>query len=86
MCRLSLGTILYSSLRAFYEYNLKKIIALSTTRQVRVMFFLGRVNLPRLALIHLLVHAFFKSTLFIVAGVGLYSTFGELDSRGLKFS
>lgn len=81
-----LRTIVYASVRAFFEVNLKKVIALSTTRQVRVVFFVARQNLPNIAIMHLLVHAFFKSVLFITTGIGLHRHFGDLDSRYLKFS
>lgn len=66
---LSLFTIFMSGLGANFEFDLKKIIALSTLSQlgliIRILA-LGRIDL---AFFHLLTHALFKALLFICAGV-----------------
>ena len=61
-------TILIRGLIAFKETDIKKIIALSTLRQLGVMIFRLRINLPTLTFFHLLTHATFKALLFIGAG------------------
>lgn len=81
-----LCTMLFSSLRACFELNAKKIIALSTTSQISVIFFMLRLNYVNFAFFHLVVHAGFKSTLFIAIGIGLHSFYGQLDSRVLAYS
>lgn len=65
---IGLITIFMSGLGANFEYDLKKIIALSTLSQLGLIIItlsLGRVEL---AFFHLLTHALFKALLFICAG------------------
>lgn len=61
-------TILIAGIRALKETDIKKIIALSTLRQLGVIIFSLRINLPELAFFHILTHATFKALLFICAG------------------
>lgn len=61
-------TILMASASAMAECDIKKIIALSTLRQVAVMIFTLRIGLPEIAFFHLITHALFKALLFICAG------------------
>jgi len=81
-----LCTTLFSSLSACFEFNLKKIIALSTTRQISIIFFMLSLNYVNFAFFHLVVHARFKCTLFIVVGIGLHNLYGQLDRRILSYS
>lgn len=53
---------------AIIECDLKKIIALSTLRQLGVIIAAIGLNFPNLAFFHLLTHALFKALLFICAG------------------
>lgn len=62
-------TIFISGITANYEFDLKKIIALSTLRQLGLIIRILRIGLPDLAFFHLLTHAIFKALLFICAGV-----------------
>lgn len=62
-------TIFIAGIRANYEFDLKKIIALSTLRQLGLIIRILRIGLPNLAFFHLLTHAIFKALLFICAGV-----------------
>nr|YP_010192445.1 NADH dehydrogenase subunit 5 [Oxyloma wujiaquensis]QZO77373.1 NADH dehydrogenase subunit 5 [Oxyloma wujiaquensis] len=76
-------TTLLGSISAFNEYDLKKIIALSTLSQLGVMVFcLGLGNIY-LSLFHLYTHAMFKALLFMVAGWVLMMSFGVQDMRYL---
>jgi len=61
-------TILIASASAIAECDIKKIIALSTLRQVAVIIFTLSLGLPNVALFHLITHALFKALLFICAG------------------
>ena len=47
---------------------MKKIIALSTLRQLGLMFITLGLGLPVMAFFHLISHAYFKAILFICAG------------------
>nr|QNT26876.1 NADH dehydrogenase subunit 5 [Trigonopterus puspoi] len=78
---ISLATMFMAGLGANYEFDLKKIIALSTLSQLGMMmviFFSGDQNL---ALFHLLIHALFKALLFMCAGVIIHSIGGFQDIR-----
>lgn len=61
-------TILIARARAIAECDIKKIIALSTLRQVAIIIFTLRLGLPEIAFFHLITHALFKALLFICAG------------------
>ena len=61
-------TALIAGLRAITECDIKKIIALSTLRQLRVIMIRLTIGAPILAFFHLITHALFKALLFIAAG------------------
>lgn len=61
-------TILIAGIRAIAECDMKKIIALSTLRQLGVIIIRIALNFPILAFFHLLTHALFKALLFLCAG------------------
>ena len=56
-------TCLLGGWAATYENDIKKIIALSTLRQLGIMVFRLGINLPALSLFHLYTHALFKACL-----------------------
>lgn len=74
-------TIVIASLRAFFEQDIKKIVALSTLRQLGVITV--RVGLQQcdLRFFHLLAHAFFKAILFISRGVLIHNSNNYQDLR-----
>nr|YP_010582942.1 NADH dehydrogenase subunit 5 [Thampoa tiani]UGN61388.1 NADH dehydrogenase subunit 5 [Thampoa tiani] len=81
MLFLSLMTMFMSSFCANYEFDLKKIIALSTLSQLGLMMsslFLGMVDL---SFFHLLTHAIFKSLLFLCSGIMIYYMNNNQDIR-----
>ncbi|MEY8699564.1 NADH dehydrogenase subunit 5, partial [Enterococcus faecalis] len=61
-------TMFMSGLGANFEFDLKKIIALSTLRQLGLMMTILSLGEYKLAFFHLLTHALFKALLFICAG------------------
>lgn len=62
-------TMFMAGLGANFEYDLKKIIALSTLSQLGVIMRILSLGLPDLAFFHLLTHALFKALLFMCAGI-----------------
>ena len=77
-------TIFYSRLSGLVINDIKKIIALSTLRQISLVFLIFLVNLNVLGFLHLRFHAFFKSSLFIISGfLMIYSCSGQ-DNRYQK--
>nr|AIW64998.1 NADH dehydrogenase subunit 5 [Celenna sp. MT-2014] len=65
-------TMFMAGISANYEFDLKKIIALSTLSQLGLMMSILSMGLPNLAFFHLLTHAMFKALLFMCAGVVIH--------------
>nr|YP_010320633.1 NADH dehydrogenase subunit 5 [Illeis bistigmosa]UJP68264.1 NADH dehydrogenase subunit 5 [Illeis bistigmosa] len=61
-------TMFMAGLGANFEFDLKKIIALSTLSQLGLMFTILSMGSLNLAFFHLLTHALFKALLFMCAG------------------
>nr|YP_010164091.1 NADH dehydrogenase subunit 5 [Scopimera intermedia]QRK27406.1 NADH dehydrogenase subunit 5 [Scopimera intermedia] len=74
-------TMFMAGLGANFEYDLKKIIALSTLSQLGVMLSILSLGYPDLSFFHLLSHALFKALLFMCAGVAIHSVSGYQDIR-----
>nr|YP_009515642.1 NADH dehydrogenase subunit 5 [Nannophya pygmaea]ATL58830.1 NADH dehydrogenase subunit 5 [Nannophya pygmaea] len=66
-------TMFMSGIGANYEFDLKKIIALSTLSQLGLMMSILSMGYPELAFFHLLTHALFKALLFMCAGVIIHN-------------
>nr|UDY72224.1 NADH dehydrogenase subunit 5 [Attacus atlas formosanus] len=69
---LSILTMFMAGVSANYEFDLKKIIALSTLSQLGLMMSILSMGFPELAFFHLLTHAMFKAMLFMCAGVVIH--------------
>uniref|UniRef100_T1HY77 NADH:ubiquinone reductase (H(+)-translocating) n=3 Tax=Rhodnius prolixus TaxID=13249 RepID=T1HY77_RHOPR len=78
---LSLITITMAGLRANVEYDLRKVIALSTLRQLGLIMSILFLGFPILAFLHLLTHAFFMALLFMCAGVIIHCINDSQDMR-----
>ena len=74
-------TCLLGGWAATFENDIKKVIALSTLRQLGVIVFSLGINFPALGLFHLYTHALFKALLFLAAGHILIITWGSQDLR-----
>nr|APX39268.1 NADH dehydrogenase subunit 5 [Psylliodes affinis] len=61
-------TMFMSGLGANFEFDLKKVIALSTLSQLGLMMSILALGGYKLAFFHLLIHALFKALLFMCAG------------------
>jgi NADH-ubiquinone oxidoreductase chain 5 len=66
-------TIVLARIRALNERDMKKIVALSTLRQLGIMVIALGLNCPMLSFLHLILHAFFKAILFIATGNFIHS-------------
>jgi len=78
---LSILTIFIAGLTANFEFDLKKIIALSTLSQLGLIIITISLNLTKLTLFHLITHAIFKSLLFLCAGIIIHNYFNSQDIR-----
>lgn len=74
-------TILIAGISAITECDIKKIIALSTLRQLGVIIFSLSLGHPNLALFHLITHAIFKALLFMCAGTLIITQRHSQDLR-----
>lgn len=74
-------TIIIAGFSANFEYDFKKIIAYSTLSQLGLIIsILGIINFE-LAYFHLVVHAIFKSIIFICSGVVIHNILNYQDIR-----
>nr|AZL35888.1 NADH dehydrogenase subunit 5 [Okiscarta uchidae] len=78
---ISMVTMFFSSISANFEFDLKKIIALSTLSQLGFMMCTLMLGFPTMAFFHLLTHALFSALLFLCAGVLIHCMFGNQDIR-----
>lgn len=76
-------TILIAGVSAIFETDIKKIIALSTLRQLGVIIMVLGANYPLLAFFHLVSHAYFKAMLFICAGLVIHNISDYQDIRNM---
>jgi NADH-ubiquinone oxidoreductase chain 5 len=81
---LSLLTMLMAGLGAVVEKDLKKLVAMSTLRQLGFMVILICLGYWKVSFFHMSFHAFFKSMLFLSTGFLMRSVGGGQDSRFLS--
>ncbi|BFM98436.1 NADH dehydrogenase subunit 5 (mitochondrion) [Sergentomyia squamirostris] len=74
-------TMFMAGLGANYEFDLKKIIALSTLSQLGLMMSILSFGFMKLAYFHLLTHALFKALLFMCAGAIIHNMINNQDIR-----
>jgi len=78
-------TILFSSICALLEKDLKKVVALRTLSQIGLSTIILGFGLFFFCLFHLFSHALFKSCLFIQVGFFIYRIIGQQDGRFYSF-
>nr|YP_006460289.1 NADH dehydrogenase subunit 5 [Ochlodes venata]ADI75324.1 NADH dehydrogenase subunit 5 [Ochlodes venata] len=78
---LSSLTMLMAGISANYEFDMKKIIALSTLSQLGLMMSILSMGFWDLAFFHLLTHAMFKALLFMCAGMIIHMMNDNQDIR-----
>uniref|UniRef100_UPI0030FE1F50 NADH dehydrogenase subunit 5 n=1 Tax=Amblyomma postoculatum TaxID=3107720 RepID=UPI0030FE1F50 len=83
LIKISLMTMMMAGICAFFETDFKKIIAFSTLSQLSMMMVTISLGSVELAFLHLVMHAFFKSLLFLCAGLVIHSFYGIQDIRML---
>nr|YP_011003826.1 NADH dehydrogenase subunit 5 [Phymateus saxosus]WPS66397.1 NADH dehydrogenase subunit 5 [Phymateus saxosus] len=74
-------TMFMSGLGANFEFDLKKIIALSTLSQLGLMMSILSMGYSKVAFFHLLTHALFKALLFMCAGSMIHNLSDCQDIR-----
>nr|YP_010586141.1 NADH dehydrogenase subunit 5 [Dolophilodes bellatulus]UZZ43890.1 NADH dehydrogenase subunit 5 [Dolophilodes bellatulus] len=74
-------TMFMSGLSANFEFDLKKIIALSTLSQLGLMMSILAMGFKYMAFFHLMSHAMFKSMLFMCAGLIIHNLKNTQDIR-----
>nr|AVN67760.1 NADH dehydrogenase subunit 5 [Neostylopyga rhombifolia] len=74
-------TMFMAGLGANFEYDLKKIIALSTLSQLGLMMSILSMGFSIMAFFHLLTHALFKALLFMCAGMIIHVMKDSQDIR-----
>nr|YP_008963561.1 NADH dehydrogenase subunit 5 [Curetis bulis]YP_010429016.1 NADH dehydrogenase subunit 5 [Curetis acuta]AFV13316.1 NADH dehydrogenase subunit 5 [Curetis bulis]USO21412.1 NADH dehydrogenase subunit 5 [Curetis acuta] len=74
-------TMFMAGISANYEFDLKKIIALSTLSQLGLMMSILSMGFYDLAFYHLLTHAMFKALLFMCAGMIIHMMNDNQDIR-----
>lgn len=80
---LSIITVIMAGIGGVVETDIKKVVALSTLRQVGIIMFSIRIGAMVIAFFHLLVHAFFKALIFMCVGGVIYYSGGVQDARNL---
>jgi NADH:ubiquinone oxidoreductase subunit 5 (subunit L)/multisubunit Na+/H+ antiporter MnhA subunit len=80
---LGIRTLAAASIAAIAEVDRKKLVALSTLRQLGLIFISMSLGNMIICLFHVLAHAVAKANLFIVVGTFLHFKYREQDSRSL---
>nr|YP_010713463.1 NADH dehydrogenase subunit 5 [Haemadipsa yanyuanensis]WDA96164.1 NADH dehydrogenase subunit 5 [Haemadipsa yanyuanensis] len=78
---ISILTLFMAGFSASMEWDMKKIIALSTLSQLGLMMLMISMMSPQISFIHMMVHAMFKALLFICAGTLIMNYLHSQDLR-----
>lgn len=78
-------TIFISGLAANFEYDLKKIIALSTLSQLGLIIRVLFIGNFMCSYFHILTHAFFKALMFLCAGLIIHCINDSQDIRHMGY-
>jgi NADH-ubiquinone oxidoreductase chain 5 len=78
---LSCLTMFIAGFNAIFEFDLKKIIAFSTLSQISFIFIILCLGKVEICFFYLLIHALFKSIIFLRAGVLILNINNNQDIR-----
>nr|YP_009227724.1 NADH dehydrogenase subunit 5 [Aleurocanthus spiniferus]AHY04219.1 NADH dehydrogenase subunit 5 [Aleurocanthus spiniferus] len=78
-------TLVMASMNAIMELDIKKLVALSTLSQLSTMFMAISINMYKMALFHMLMHATFKALIFICSS-SMISMSNTQDLRKMSSS
>jgi len=76
-----ISTIIVAGVCAVLEKDFKKVVAMSTLSQLGIIIFILSVGAWVLSFLHIIIHAFFKSMLFLRTGSLIGQIAGMQDSR-----
>nr|AZL93212.1 NADH dehydrogenase subunit 5 [Eupelmus sp. ZJUH_2016012] len=79
-------TMMMAGLFACYEFDFKKIIAYSTLSQLGLMFLIYSMKYSNLSFFHMIIHAMFKSMMFMSSGILIHSMNNYQDIRYMSNS
>ena len=79
-------TILIGGLFSVSQFDFKKIVAYSTTSQLRFIFVLIGLGLKQICLLYVCIHAFFKAILFLISGAFIHGVNSVQDFRIMKMT
>jgi len=79
-------TMVYRSLCRLFQSDIKKTIAYSTTSQLGFIMSTLGIRLPLIAFIHLSLHAFFKSVIFMASRYIIHDNANNQDYRRIRKS
>nr|YP_010261487.1 NADH dehydrogenase subunit 5 [Haltichella nipponensis]UIB40569.1 NADH dehydrogenase subunit 5 [Haltichella nipponensis] len=82
---ISVITMMFASLSAIIEYDMKKIVAFSTLSQLSFMFIMYSFKNIDLVFFHLIIHALFKSVMFMSCGSMIHAMSGIQDIRFMGY-
>lgn len=83
---LGILTMIIAGITAILEIDIKKVIALSTLRQLGIIIIILGIGNPILSFFHLISHAFFKAMLFMCAGLIIHRMKDYQDIRKIGFN
>ncbi|HVF31909.1 MAG TPA: NADH-quinone oxidoreductase subunit L [Acidimicrobiales bacterium] len=78
------ATVLYAQLVGYAQTDVKGMLAASTMAQLGMMFVFCGLGLYGVAMFHLVVHAFYKSYLFLTAPSILHHLHGRADPTAVR--
>jgi NADH-quinone oxidoreductase subunit L len=78
-----LVTSLLAGLSALTQWDIKRLLAMSTLSQLGLMYLALGAAAPEMAFFHLMTHAFMKSALFLMAGIIIHQYHHALGASDL---
>jgi len=77
-------TSLFRRICASFSFDFKKVVAYSTTSQLRFMLMSLRIRMYKFCLLYILFHAFFKALIFMLSGLLIHRSDRLQDMRKIQ--